>query len=120
MERCRHESIFDKCSSQRLFNPHQRNDDLSLIDVKINDDQTVSQTFNDNHNKTLELDYLRVELFAKDCIPAPIQWDASDEKIYFPWIKIVSDEVFPYSVVHRYLTHGYVLLSDVPAEKKMQ
>jgi gamma-butyrobetaine dioxygenase len=117
MERCRHESIFDKRSSQRLFNPHQLNDDLSLTDVKINDDQTVSLTFNDNHSETLDLDYLRTELFAKDCIPKPIQWDASDEKIYFSWSQIVNDEAFLHSVVHQYLTHGYVLLTDVPAEK---
>ena len=117
MERCRHESIFDQRSSQRLFNPHQLSDDLSLIDVKINDDQTVSLTFNDNHSETLDLDYLRTELFAKDCIPAPIQWDAKDEKIYFSWSQIVSDESYLHSVVHQYLTHGYVLLTDVPAEK---
>jgi len=104
MERCRHESIFDQRSSQRFFNPHQLSDDLSLIDVKINDDQTVSLTFNDNHSETLDLDHLRAELFAKDCIPEPIQWDAQDEKIYFSWSQIVSDESYLYSVVRWYIS----------------
>mgnify|MGYP003855888501 FL=1 len=117
MERCRHEAIFDQRSSQRLFNPHQLSDDLSLVSVKINDNQTVSLTFNDNHSETLELDHLRAELFAKDCIPKPIQWNAQDEKIYFSWGQILSDDAYLHSVVHQYLTHGYVLLTDVPAEK---
>ena len=117
MERCRHETIFDQRSSQRLFNPHQLSDDLSLVNVVINDNQTVSLTFNDNHSETLELEHLRVELFAKDCIPEAIQWDASDERIYFSWDQIQNDETYLHSVVHQYLTHGYVLLTGVPSEK---
>ena len=117
MERCRHETIFDQRSSQRLFNPHQLNDDLSLVSAVINDNQTVNLVFNDNHSETLELDHLRSELFAKDCIPEPVRWDATDKKIYFSWSQILNDEAYLHSVVHQYLTHGYVLLTDVPAEK---
>ena len=118
-ERCQDEASLDNITQQRLFNPHNLQDDLSLIAAEARANNTTWLAFSDGYSCEYDFTKLHADFDLSDGLPAVKPWksDFALSDVTFDWNK-VCDQNYRQSSIRAYLTYGMIILRNVPTEKE--
>ncbi|RAR63521.1 gamma-butyrobetaine dioxygenase [Onishia taeanensis] len=116
-ERCQEPESLDVATQQRLFNPHHLDEDLTLVEAELMDDQEVRLSFSDGHSGRYDLRHFADDFDDDDGLPAPRLWDSSIDfaSITRDWEKI-DDHGYFREALETYLRHGVIILKNVPTD----
>lgn len=116
-ERCQEPESLDAATQQRLFNPHNLDEDLTLVEAKLMGDQEVRLSFSDGHSGRYDLRHFVDDFDDDDGLPAPRLWDSSIDfaSITRDWDKIDDHDYFR-DTLEAYLQHGVIILKNVPTD----
>lgn len=117
-ERVQEPDQVDKKTSQRLFNPHLLDCDLSIVNAKV-EPQGLSVDFSDGHHASFDNQFLlhQAQSFNSG-IPEPKPWLAEDDlAVKFDWQALLNDQALFIQSIRAFLTYGYLILHNTPTEQ---
>lgn len=117
-ERCQDEVQLDAVTQQRLFDPHQLDNNLSLVGVEKEGDMQYRLTFSDGYTGSYDFTEFYADFDIYDGAPTPISWKNGFDtsKFHVNFNDIFSDEGLM-DGVEKFLTYGVIIVDDVPTEK---
>lgn len=118
-ERSQDAAHLDPYTHQRLFDPHQLDDDLQLVAARAEDDHTARLAFSDGYDDVFDLSRLRDEFDAGDGLPAVHAWDSDialdDARV--DWTGL-GEPLALRAVVETFLRFGFIVLQNVPTDSE--
>ncbi|REG78204.1 TauD/TfdA family dioxygenase [Marinomonas pollencensis] len=116
-ERCQDAVQLDQVTQQRLFDPHQLENDVSLVKVEKQGELKYGLTFSDGYEGSYDFTEFYADFDIYDGAPTPVSWKAGFDtsKFHVKFDEIFSDEGFM-AGVEKFLTYGVLIVDDVPRE----
>ena len=118
-ERCQDSVHLDPATQQRLFDPHQLDDDLALVSIEQVDQRHVDLAFSDGYAGRYDITEFRADFDPLDGAPTPVAWKSADDKSRFlvPFDSL-GNEQGVYEALEKFLTYGVIIVDGVPKEKE--
>lgn len=118
-ERSQDAAHLDPDTQQRLFDPHQLDDDLELVAAHSEDADRVRLRFSDGYDDVFDLRRLGDGFTADDGLPAPQAWDASIslDQVRVDWTGLGTRSAMR-DAVATFLRFGFIVLHDVPTDSE--
>jgi gamma-butyrobetaine dioxygenase len=116
-ERSAHPEQLDAITEQRLFNPHQLDPALSLLQLRDEGEGRVWLSFSDGHQAHYDLNAFAADFDLQDGIPAMQPWDARLEldALRFHWPALADDGQL-FEALDCFLRQGALIIDGVPTE----
>lgn len=116
-ERCQDEIHLDQITKQRLFDPHQLDDELTLLKVEKKDDTKVVLGFSDGYSGEYDLSEFTVDFDSWDGVPAVKPWKSDiDKSIFYVSFNALDNDDSLIKGLEAFLTYGLLIITDVPSE----
>ncbi|SDF91767.1 gamma-butyrobetaine dioxygenase [Limimonas halophila] len=118
-ERCQDAQHLDPDTEQRLFDPHQLPDDLTLTEARDEGQGMAWLAFSDGYAGRYRLAALTPEFDAQDGLPAAQPWDGSldMDTVRVDWSRLGDREAMR-QAVGTFLAYGFVVLYNVPTDSE--
>lgn len=117
-ERCQDSDSLDSITKQRLFDPHQLNDDISLVSVKRENDEVATLSFNDGYTGEYDLREFDADFDMLDGDPADIAWKSDiDTSVFHVDLASLKTNEGLIKGIETFLTYGVLIVDNVPKEK---
>ncbi|MGR0277628.1 TauD/TfdA family dioxygenase [Marinomonas dokdonensis] len=116
-ERCQDPQHLDQITQQRLFDPHQLDESLSLTEVEQHSASKVRLSFSDGYQGDYDLSAFFADFDPWDGGPAPQAWQSTTDKscFYFSSAELES-EAGLMKALQAFLIYGVIIITDVPNE----
>ena len=116
-ERCQDSINLDEVTQQRLFDPHQLDDELTLLSVKKDDDTKVNLTFSDGYTGQYNLNEFHADFDIWDGAPSAQAWNKdTDKSLFHVHFGSLASEEGLMAAIQVFLTYGVLIVDDVPKE----
>lgn len=118
-ERVTDAQSYDSRSGQRLYDTAGLQPDIKIDNAGITPRQTLTVTFSDGHTSEMNLPEILRELGQTQDVnkmPVPKRWDASTGTRPSVDYDALDDPEALKSMLHDFLTYGYCIMEDTPAE----
>ncbi|MEP0073891.1 MAG: TauD/TfdA family dioxygenase [Paraglaciecola sp.] len=114
-ERCQDEAHLDQITQQRLFDPHQLEDEISLLKVEKKSDMQYQLTFSDGYSGYYDFTEFFADFDSYDGAPTPIPWmsDTDKQDFYVDYDDLSSDNGM-LKALETFLTKGALIVTNVP------
>ncbi len=114
-EHCQDEAHVDPHTQQRLFDPHQLSEEITLTDARLYDDDHIGLTFSDGYSGRYSLRSLAQDLDPDDHCPEPVPWtaDIDRQRTTFDWPALQAREAL-HAATAAFLRYGFIVLREVP------
>ena len=114
-ERCQDGVHLDQVTQQRLFDPHQLSDDLSLLKIEKQGEMQFQLTFSDGYSGSYDFSEFLADFDVYDGAPTPKPWvSESDKQNFYVDFNDLSSESGLFDALERFLTNGVLLVNNVP------
>ncbi|MEO9655491.1 TauD/TfdA family dioxygenase [Marinomonas sp.] len=116
-ERCQDAINLDQITKQRLFDPHQLDDDIALLHVEKKGQSKVSITFSDGYVGEYDLTEFYADFDPWDGAPVTKAWKSHSDKssFYIPFQEL-TEQAGLIKGLEAFLIHGVIIVTDVPNE----
>ena len=114
-ERCQDDIHLDQVTQQRLFDPHQLADEISLLAVEKQNDMQYQLTFSDGYSGCYDFTEFFADFDAYDGAPTPTPWMSGTDKqdFYIDYDDLSSDNGM-LKALETFLTKGALIVTNVP------
>lgn len=114
-ERCQDEQHLDRVTKQRLFDPHQLPQDLSVNKIEPISKDKLAISFSDDYTGTYDLNEFHADFDIWDGTPAPKPWLSNIDKTdFFVKYDDLKTEKGLLNALEVFLAYGLIIVNDVP------
>lgn len=116
-ERCQDMHSLDSVTKQRFFDPHQLDEQVSLLKVEKKSSKVADLTFSDGYNGEYNFDEFNADFDEWDGAPADIPWKSDiDKSLFHVELDSLRTEAGLLKGIEIFLTYGVLIVDNVPTE----
>jgi gamma-butyrobetaine dioxygenase len=118
-DHCQDEAHVDPHTQQRLFDPHQLSEGITLTQAWRHDDDHIGLSFSDGYSGRYRLSSLAADFDLNDGCPEPRPWAADMERwqVTFDWPSL-GERASLYTATVAFLRYGFIILRQVPSRSE--
>ena len=105
----------DAVTRQRLVNPHDFPDDLSVVDAELSETDVLLR-FSDGYAGRYAIAALLAELNAPPLLPGKLEWRADLQPLPYCHWSALTESTALLQAVTTYLQHGFLIVRDTPVK----
>jgi gamma-butyrobetaine dioxygenase len=116
-ERCQDSENLDKTTKQRFFDPHQLDENVSLVKVEKKHDTLANLSFSDGYSGEYDLNEFAADFDVWDGAPNDISWKSDvDKSLFHIDLATLKSQEGLIKGIEIFLTYGVLIVDNVPTE----